>query len=235
MIQPFPCEILSWEDMYEYSRVLAGKLREDKFRPDAVVAIARGGYVPARNLCDFLMVTQLYSFKVDHWGITAQKDQKARVSQELNADLKGKNVLLVDDLADTGQSLTLGKEHVLSLKPKKLKTAALFMLEKSGFHPDYYAARKPWRWFVFPWNFTEDMCHLVSGLFDAKSTDKKSLDMVKEELHSKHKIRIDGPKLRQILDELVHRRILTPYWVSGKLVRWMSFQKPIAGGRIRRR
>ena len=231
----FPCELLSWEDMDEYGRVLAGKMREDKFRPDAIVAIARGGYVPARTLCDFLMVDRLYSVQVHHWGHTGEKSKNAKLWHALSADLKGKTVLVVDDLADTGESFDVALAEVRRLKPKSVKTAALFVLEKSAFVPDYYVAMRPWKWFVFPWNFTEDACNLVAGLFLAKSEDKKSLDMVAEELLFKHGIRIPQDKLKSVMTELVHRKVLQPYWVSGNLMRWLPFSKPkggtLSGGR----
>ena len=232
----FPCELLSWEDMYEYGRILAGKMREDKFRPDAIVAIARGGYVPARTLCDFLIVDRLYSVQVHHWGNTGEKSKKkAKLGYPLSAELKGKNVLVVDDLADTGESFDVALAEVRRLKPKSIKTAALFVLEKSKFVPDYFVAMRPWKWFVFPWKFTEDACNLVAGFFDAKSEDKKSLDMVGEELFVKHGIRLPQDKLKAVMTELVHRKILQPYWVSGNLMRWLPYGKPnggsLSGGR----
>ncbi len=225
----FPCELLSWDDMYEYGRILAGKIREDHFKPDAIVAIARGGYVPSRTLCDFLMVDRLYSVQVRHWGETGQKSQKAKLWHPLSADLKGKNVLIVDDLADTGESFDVALAEVKKHAPKSVKTCALFVLENSKFVPDYFVAMRPWKWFVFPWNFTEDACNLVAGLYDAKSEDKKSLDMVAEELFVKHGIRLAPDKLKLVMTELVHRKILQPYWVSGNLMRWLPLQKPKGG------
>ena len=225
MIKAFPCELLTWEDMYDYGRVLSGKIREGKFRPDVVVAIARGGYVPARTLCDFLTVTDLISIKVDHWGVTAHPDSKAKLRHPLKINLSGKNVLLVDDLADTGESFKVASAHLRGLRPKKLKTASLFFLEKCPFKPDFYAAKKTWKWFVFPWNFHEDLSYLVSGLFDAKSTDKKSLGMLLEELHFKHGIDVEKTKVKDVLDDLVRKKVLMPYWTSGSLIRWMPFQK----------
>lgn len=228
----FPCELVSWEDMYEYGRILSGKVREAHWKPDAIVAIARGGYVPARTLCDFLIVDRLYSVQVKHWGQTGQKPQcKAELFHALSADLKGKSVLVVDDLADTGESFEVALAEVRKLKPKTVKTAALFVLENSKFVPDYYVARRAWKWFVFPWNFTEDMCNLVAGLFDAKSEDKKSLGMVAEELQAKHGLVLPKEKLKDVMLELVRRKVLQPYWVSGNLMRWMPLQKP-KGGRV---
>jgi len=194
----------NWDDMYDYSRVLAGKIRADKFKPDAIIAIARGGYVPARNLCDQLGVTDLLSLKVDHWGVTATRDQQgARLRYPFTANLKGKNVLLVDDIADTGESFKTALPVLKALKPKALRTAALFMLETSKYEPDYFASKREWAWMVFPWNFTEDMAFIVSKLFEEKR-GAKTLNQVAAALLEKN-LPVPKNKLADALNELVAR------------------------------
>ncbi|MEW5955047.1 MAG: phosphoribosyltransferase [Candidatus Micrarchaeota archaeon] len=195
----------NWDDMYEYSRVLAGKMRADKFKPDAIVAIARGGYVPARNLCDQLGVTDLLSIKVDHWGVTATRDhQGARLRYPFTAKLAGKNVLLVDDIADTGESFKTALPVLKALKPASVKTASLFLLENSKFVPDYFASKREWAWMVFPWNFTEDMAAIVSKLFGEKG-GAKTLNQVAAALLEKNNLHVPKNKLADALNELVAR------------------------------
>ena len=55
--------------------------------------------------CDLLHVKNCFTIKVDHWGLTATKDGKAKLTQELNVDLTNKNVLIVDDIVDTGGTM----------------------------------------------------------------------------------------------------------------------------------
>ncbi|NYZ75182.1 phosphoribosyltransferase [Candidatus Micrarchaeota archaeon] len=194
----------NWDDMYEYSRVLAGKMRADKFKPDAIVAIARGGYVPARNLCDQLGVTDLLSIKVDHWGITATRDQEgARLRYPFTAKLAGKKVLLVDDIADTGESFRTALPVLKALKPASIKTASLFLLENSKFVPDYFASKREWAWMVFPWNFTEDMAVIVGKLFEEKR-GAKTLNQVSAALLEKN-LHVPKNKLADALNELAAR------------------------------
>ncbi|MBI5036846.1 phosphoribosyltransferase [Candidatus Micrarchaeota archaeon] len=223
MIRSFPCEALTWEDMYEYSRVLAGKMREDKFRPDVIVAMSRGGYVPARSLCDFLMVYDLRSINIDHLG---EKPAKA-----LAGKTKGKSVLVVDDLMDESESMEMASAYLKTLGAK-VRTASVFVLETAKKAPDYYAARKPWKWFVFPWNFNEDLTRMVAGLYDSRNPEKKSLDMIAEELKAKHGLKLDEEKLRKVMENLVQHGILKPYWVSGNLMRWAPYlkRKKVKGG-----
>ena len=48
------CELVTWGQVYRLSWRLADLIRKSGFAPDLIVAVARGGYVPARLLCDFL-------------------------------------------------------------------------------------------------------------------------------------------------------------------------------------
>jgi len=42
------CELISWDRYYTLARRLARMVRDAGFHPDIIVAIGRGGYLPAR-------------------------------------------------------------------------------------------------------------------------------------------------------------------------------------------
>ncbi|MEM0331803.1 MAG: phosphoribosyltransferase, partial [Archaeoglobaceae archaeon] len=46
------CLQYSWEEINELCKNLARKIKNSGFSPDVVVAVARGGWVPARLICD---------------------------------------------------------------------------------------------------------------------------------------------------------------------------------------
>lgn len=201
------CVLMDWESVYEYCRVLAGKMRQDKFKPDVVIAIARGGYVPARNLCDQLGITDLTSVKVDHWGVTATKDQQARLRYPFTANLEGKKVLLIDDLADTGESFRVAVPAIQAQNPAELRTASLFVLENSKYTPDYYASRRKWAWIIFPWNFTEDCVNLIAKLF--KPSEIMHLKEVSARINESYGISVSHSKLLHVMQELEQRGLIT--------------------------
>ncbi len=177
----FKCLLYSWNDIQNLCKILAEKIKRSGFKPDVIVAIARGGWVPARILCDLLNVKELYSVKTEHWGIVATPDEKARITQPLNVNLEGKNVLVVDDVADTGETIELVAEHVRGFKPKEVKTAVIdYKKTTSKFVPDFYASEmKEWRWIVYPWSLLEDVRDLIKkiGIKDVK----KAVEVLKEE------------------------------------------------------
>jgi len=164
------CKVVTWSEIDHWAESVACKIEESGYKPDIIVGLTRGGWVPARILCDQLVCKNLFSIKVEHWGITAQTDMKAKLVQELTIDVRGKNVLLVDDITDTGDSLALSIAHVKSKGPADVKCATLLHINHSKVVPDFYGVevkKENWRWFIFPWNFKEDLRNLI-GKLDVK-------------------------------------------------------------------
>jgi len=142
-----PVKVVTFDEIVEWSRRLADKIKESGWQPDVIVAIARGGYVPARLLCDWLGVGDLVSIQVVHWPSAAQVAEKAYVKYPVNADLSGKRVLIVDDIVDTGDSVELAKRSIEECcRPREVKTAALQVITSvAKVVPDYYAIEvKEW-------------------------------------------------------------------------------------------
>ena len=76
------CRLVNWEDIQTWSEKVAEKVRVSGYLPDIIVGITRGGWVPARILCDVMGIKNLYSLKTEHWGVTA-----APVDPRVAADL----------------------------------------------------------------------------------------------------------------------------------------------------
>ena len=152
---------MTWDQFYELARSVAEKIKDSGYRPDFMVGLARGGWVLSRVLCDYLGVKDLVSIKVEHWGVTATPDGKARIKYAFDIDLTGRKVLVVDDITDTGESMMVAVDYVRTKNPEEVRTAALRHIQGSKFTPDYYGDEITWRWVVFPWNYVEDMCNLL--------------------------------------------------------------------------
>lgn len=158
------CRLATWADVDRWADHLAERIRAANAVPETIVALTRGGWVPARLLCDRLGVHRLVSLRAQHWGVTATPDGNAKLTEGLSGPVSGLKILVVDDITDTGESLTLAANHIAEQHPAKLETAAFLHIEHSKFVPTYFAeeiARDAWVWVVFPWNYWEDLASLA--------------------------------------------------------------------------
>jgi hypoxanthine phosphoribosyltransferase len=164
MSQPIRCQAVSWHQFDRLVRELAASIRASGFRPDLIVAIARGGFVPARILCDYLEVMELASFRIEHYR-GKSKAAEARIQQPLTVEVQGKAVLVVDDLSDSGGTFALAVEYLNGLGAGTVRSAALHHKLGSRFEPDFCAKRiRKWRWLSYPWARLEDVSGLIRDL-----------------------------------------------------------------------
>ena len=171
-----PTKLVSWDDIVKWSRELAKKVKESGYKPDVIVAVARGGFVPARLLCDFLSVENLLSLQSQHWTEAAKAAEKAIIKFPYKVDLTGKKVLLVDDIVDTGESLALAKKYILeNWRPKELRIATLQWIKPvAKIKPDYYLIEVTgWIWFQYPWTRLEDTYQFFKRMLSEEGKYKK--------------------------------------------------------------
>ena len=176
------CELVSWDDFYQLARDLALRLHRASFRPDIIVAISRGGCIPARIVCDYLDVFDLDVIKIEHYhGINKEKSAKLRYP--LSANITGKRVLLVDDVSDTGDSFELAASHLHAKgKPGELKTAALHHKTVSSYTPDFYAELvQQWRWIIYPWAVMEDLRSMLDTMDSRPATPREFASFLQDQ------------------------------------------------------
>jgi hypoxanthine phosphoribosyltransferase len=163
-IESFQCKLVTYDEIAKWAEIVAKEIRKCGCKPSVIIGLTRGGWVPARLLCDELDVKKLYAVKTEHWGVTANPDGKALLTQELNTDVENETILIVDDITDTGESMTLALSHLFKKRPKEIRTATLLHITRSKMEPDFYAVEVPkekWTWFIFPWNLHEDLRTLL--------------------------------------------------------------------------
>ncbi|AAV46655.1 MULTISPECIES: phosphoribosyltransferase [Haloarcula] len=184
----FSCTITDWEYIYGLCRDVADDVKAAEFEPDVVVALARGGWFGGRCLCDFLGLDDLASLKVEHYVGTAAKGEEAQVKYPLaDGAVEGKDVLVVDDIADTGQSIETAAECVRDRNPSSVRTATLQLLQTSDHEPEFVGeSLDEWTWVVYPWNFVEDMVELVAGVMAKSDQQTHTEDDIRRLLREYH-------------------------------------------------
>ncbi|ALG81543.1 phosphoribosyltransferase [Halanaeroarchaeum sulfurireducens] len=162
----FSCTVTNWEYIYGLTREVSDQVRAADFEPDVIVELARGGWFAGRVLCDFLGLDDLTSLKMEHYVGTAEQSGSPEIRYPMpEGSVAGKDVLVVDDIADTGGSIERAYEYVTDRDANEVRTATLQLLQTSAFEPDFVGERlEEWTWIVYPWNFIEDMIDLISGV-----------------------------------------------------------------------
>jgi len=147
---------ITWMDVQRLSEDLADQIAESGFTPDIIVAVSRGGFDPARILSDELNIRSLASLQVIYYAGVNERSDEPQVKYPLNADISGLNVLVVDDVADSGNSLRVVKKYVESLGPREVRIATLHYKPWSNFKPDYFAESAE-KWIIYPWEPRESI------------------------------------------------------------------------------
>lgn len=161
----------SWEEMHQVSLDLGVKILRKNLKFDVLVTLIRGGWTWARTLVDILFIPELASFRLRFYDpkYPGIKLEKPILEQPLHYDLSGKNVLLFDDVDDSGESLIFAINYLKKFQPKIIKTATLFHKPHSKITPDFYGSITS-SWIIFP----HDRREAISGL--AKKWKNNGLD-----------------------------------------------------------
>ncbi len=147
-------QYVTWNEIDRYSELIASKIMKDGYKADVIVGIMRGGIVPARIIADYLGVRDLGIIEVMFYQRPGETRHKPVIRQPLTLDVSEKNVLIVDDVSDTGKSLQVALSAINLYGPEQIKTATLYIKPWSTFIPDYYGASST-KWIVFPWEKNE--------------------------------------------------------------------------------
>ncbi len=145
-------EILTWEGFGSASRELAQIIADSGFRPEVIIAVARGGLLPAGALSYSLGVKLSDAINVEFYtDVHETLPDPILLAPLLDTDnLKGKSLLVVDDVADSGRTLALVID-ILKQHGGDVRSAVIYGKPQSVVDPDYVWRRTD-QWIVFPWS-----------------------------------------------------------------------------------
>ena len=157
-----PRENLSWPGFGQAMRELATQVHRSGWMPDMIVAVARGGLLPAGAVSYALGVKAMGTMNVEFYtGVSETLAEPVLLPPLMDvSELDGKRVLVVDDVADSGKTLKMIMDLIsargLSLDGKSTarvdaRSMVIYSKPRSIIVPDY-----TWKetdlWINFPWS-----------------------------------------------------------------------------------
>lgn len=153
----------SWHDVEHYTQDILRQLHNDSWRPDYILGITRGGLVPANLISQYLRVPM----HALHVSLRDGSDPESNLWAAEDA-YEGKNILIVDDINDSGATLNWIKQDWPSgchpnsdrwadVWGHNVRVACLFDNQASDAKVDVnYVAKTINKlddpcWIVFPW------------------------------------------------------------------------------------
>lgn len=141
----------SWNDIDLLVNKLAAQLRGQHF--DLFLGICRGGLIPAG-----LLAKRLNHFHLLVASMRYYDDEDNRLAEPVILELpepdtlRGKRVLIIDDVWDSGNTIDRIKKHVLAAGGKPLVATLHFKPKRSEVpgKPDFYGEQTD-AWIVYPW------------------------------------------------------------------------------------
>jgi len=152
---------LTYNAIHKTMKSLARKLAESGYEPDVIVAIGTGGFIPARILKTFLDLPIL-TVGIKHYDEQNRPQERPQTVQwidEVEKKLKGKRVLLVDEVDDSRVTLEYCLRELLRHGPEEIAVMVLHNKKKSkrGTFPDsvkrrYVGEEVDDVWICYPWD-----------------------------------------------------------------------------------
>jgi hypothetical protein len=157
-------ETLTWEIFGGAAQELAREIAGDGFRPDLILAIARGGMFVAGALGYALSVKNLHLMNVEFYnGVGSTLDMPVMLPPVPSAvDFSQKKVLIADDVADTGKTIELVRNFI-AVHVAEVRSAVVYEKPGSLVKCDYVWKRTD-RWINFP---RSTLPPVVPGVLDA--------------------------------------------------------------------
>ena len=143
---------LSWASFDAHVQALA-RLILRSFAPEAVVGVAHGGVFVGGALASALNA-DFFPVRISRRSRDPSKrGNRPRLSGSMPRELKGRRVLIVDDVAASGETLKLARKLVRKAGARVLRTATL-VSRKDGYAADFSALSSE-ALVVFPWDYAD--------------------------------------------------------------------------------
>ncbi|MCS7142816.1 MAG: phosphoribosyltransferase [Aigarchaeota archaeon] len=148
--------ILEWRDVTDLIDELGERI-EGSYRFDVMLGILRGGMIVANLLSDALFIDEVYPIGIRSYVGMGKRSRMRVYHWPYLRKLRGKRVLIVDDVADHGKTMMFAVERIKrTSRPSEVRTATIHVKPWSKFIPTYYSSVTS-AWILYPWSRYENV------------------------------------------------------------------------------
>lgn len=126
--------VLSEEQIQSRIKELAAQIYKDyQDKNPLLVCILRGGFIFTSDLIRNLEIPLAVDFMaVSSYGSSTKSSGVVRILKDLDIDIKGRHVLLIEDVIDTGLTVHYLLRNLKSREPASLEICSLLVKENSN-------------------------------------------------------------------------------------------------------
>jgi len=118
--------LISSEDIQRRVRELAAEISRDHPLGVHLVGVLKGACIFLADLARALQCDVTMDFiAVSSYGSSTLSSGQVRLLKDLDASLEGRHVVIIEDIVDTGLTLTYLQEILKARAPRSLRTACL--------------------------------------------------------------------------------------------------------------
>ncbi len=173
---------LDHEEVYSLTFKIVLNLLTNVNRVDTIIGVEKGGYYPAKIVHELLSSERILKIANEKFGFIpskldfdtvwvsryeGEKGGQIKIKRWLNSSIREKNVVIVDDVSDKGDTLNFIHKRIKK-EALSLHTMTLHIKEGTSFIPDFYAGKvKNDVWIVYPWeieSFEDSFVSLLKSL-----------------------------------------------------------------------
>ena len=138
----------TWEQFHSLVKKVKDQINVS---PNIIISIGKGGSIPGVILAEMFECNNL------NLGLKSYQGQMRGNIHEYQAIdcfsvLADANILIVDDIADSGETFQYAVKKFLGNGCERIQTASVFYKSCSVFKPDYFAEEvEKEKWIVQPW------------------------------------------------------------------------------------
>lgn len=153
-VQGIPFRLLDWEDLALLTNNLADQINGQARHLDRLVALANGGLTMVRHLADILEMDRISLLQIKSYTGINENVSQPRIEQPLHINVENENLLVFEDIVDTGNTLKSIQQYLEEKKAASYTVATLVQKTHATVKAEFVGAE--WdEWIIFPYETRE--------------------------------------------------------------------------------